>query len=175
MEVYGQVNVSLVVYVDNSLHQMRSQSLRHHFNTIIIKINRKTLNSFKYLKKINKFFEQDGYPKHHPNTVVPEYSCIMHAKYELVRKTIIQNPFKSKYFAWMNVGIFKNVFDSKIFSMHLSPNFIESSVAYSRFSARQLKLTAKEIIFGNKVWVCEGYFIASAQVMFRWPLECSKT
>ena len=115
MEVYGQVNVSLIVYVDNSLHQLRFQSLRHHLNTIIIKINRKDLDSFKYLKKINKIFKQDGYPKHHPNTVVPEYSCIMHAKYELVRKTIIQNPFKSKYFAWMDIGIFRNVVNPNLF------------------------------------------------------------
>ena len=177
MSIFKRINNNLVVYVEDSNYQKYFTLLREHLKTKtkIFMVNRTELQSFKNINKIKKIFKQKGYPQYNPNTIIPEYTCIMHAKYELLRRTIIINPFMSKYIAWIDVGVFRDLVSVKgslfkkepLFTLHIPPNFNESAVAYSRVSPRRPYLSSLDIIFGNSVWVCGCYFISSIHVMFR--------
>lgn len=44
--------------------------------------------SFGLRDAIQQIYSRSGYPKYTPNTVLPEYSCAMHAKYDIMRRSI---------------------------------------------------------------------------------------
>ena len=123
--------------------------------------------------EIARIYAKPGYPKHHPNTVVPEYPAAMHAKYELVQLTIRNNPFRTKYFCWQDIGLFREneQEDSPRFSLTLPIGFQMDSVAYNEVYRRNSKASVKDIISRNMVWVCGCFFIGEATVMFRWTEE----
>jgi hypothetical protein len=131
--------------------------------------------SFGLVPEIARIFKQSDYPKHLPNTVVPTYSAAMHAKYEVLQWAIKQNPFKTRYFCWLDVGLFRDL--SKLrsvnrFSLYLPPYFNTGSVAYQEvYGARNTKATVKDIVYNNMVWVCGCFFIGEAGVMYQWTLE----
>ena len=128
--------------------------------------------SFGLVPKINQIFAKPGYPKHHPNTVVANYSAAMHAKYEVLQLAIEENPFNTRYFCWLDIGLFRDISNSKKqFSMHLPPNFKNDSVAYQQVYTLDPKASPQSIIYNNMVWVCGCFFVAEASVLYRWTLE----
>ena len=51
--------------------------------TLIVKVARNRLWSFGLIPNISTIYSKPGYPRHMPDTVKPEYSAVMHAKYEV--------------------------------------------------------------------------------------------
>jgi len=128
--------------------------------------------SFGLLPNITRIFAKPGYPKHYPNTVVPAYSAAMHAKYEVMQLAILENPFNTRYFCWLDVGLFRNIADSSdSFSLYLPPDLKNNSVGYQRVYGRDTKAIVEAIVRGNMVWVCGCFFIAEATAMFQWTQE----
>lgn len=133
--------------------------------TKIIKLIRKETWAFGFESRITAIFKQPGYPKHLPNTVVPGYSMAMHAKYEVMQRTIRENPFHTKYFSWLDIGLFRELVSvssvadqanqkcSK-FRLTFPNNFSSDSVAYTQVYRRNAALTPKDIVYKNLVWVC---------------------
>ena len=125
--------------------------------------------------EIARIYAKPGYPKHHPNTVVPEYPAAMHAKYELMQLTIRDNPFRTQFFCWLDIGLFRDIasepIDSPRFSLTLPDGFQLDSVAYTEVYSRDTKAPVEDIIKNNMVWVCGCFFIGEATVMFRWTEE----
>ena len=110
------------------------------------------------------------YPKFQPNTVVPEYSCAMHAKYELMIKAIDANYFSTLHFAWIDIGLFRHEDSTKTshFDIGLPPKFNQSLVAYNEVFPR-LEIATSELIFTtNAVWVCGCFFIGQSRQMKLW-------
>lgn len=131
--------------------------------------------SFGLRSKIAHIYAKPGYPKHYPNTVVAGYSVAMHAKYEAMQWTIDDNPFRTRYFCWLDVGLFRDLSgrdeNSTRMSIHLPPGFRNDSVAYTEVFARDKRSSVSTIINNNQVWVCGCFFIAEASVMRRWTDE----
>ena len=171
MRIFSKISNPIVAYFDDQQFYEYFKSLRTSSNrTRIFSVQRKDLWAFSLLPNITKIFSDPNYPKFSPNTVVPEYSCVMHAKYELLLKTIESNPFRTSYFAWIDIGLFRNENASlvKMFHMGLPPKFNKKKIAYNEVWKR-VTLASPDVIFTiNAVWVCGCFFIGYKTEMIKW-------
>ena len=125
----------LVAYTDSEIFKQELQSLRGNLTTItkIFLIERNSSWAFRRKEKIKSIFAIKGYPKHYPNTVVPEYSCAMHAKYDVISRAASENYFHTSYFAWLDVGLFRDeVNNTKNFILGLPMKFNSTTIAVNR-------------------------------------------
>ena len=137
--------------------------------------NRNNTWAFKLLPKIREILKRPGYPKHMPTTVVPEYQSIQHLKYEFVEDVAQRNPFRTKYFAWTDIGLFRHLVSQpqmsvKPFRIYLPPKFDPSKVAYNEV-APMINVTNKDIFYRNLYWVCGCFFIAERRIILQWTKE----
>lgn len=185
MTVFASINNPVIAFwdTDNDLEFFTKvrNSLPSNL-TKLIKVRRSELWAFSLEDRISKIFKQPGYPQHHPNTVNPAYSMAMHAKYELMDIAIRENPFKTKYFCWLDIGLFRDLTSrapidnpakplSPLFRLELPFNFSTDSVAYTQVYPRNTKFTLRQIIYNNEAWVCGCYFVGEGSVLMRWTQE----
>ena len=184
LTVFAQIRNPVVAYFDNGGHAALMRVLRRkHPNTRIIIVDRRTLWSFQEMQpRIAEIFSRKGYPWNPPNTVVSNYSAAMHAKYELMRWTIRDNPFQSTYICWLDVGLFRDlasdsvasaITSNKSFQLALPPRLNSSSIAYTLVyqASHHGPLSAEQIVERNSVWVCGCFFIGRVDVMWHWTTE----
>jgi len=184
LTVFAQIENPVVAYFDNDDHASLMRVLRqNHPKTRIVVVDRKTLWSFREIEPcIAEIFSQKNYPQHPPNTVVSEYSASMHAKYELMRWTIRDNPFQSTYMCWLDVGLFRDLAtdsvsssmnDAKSFRLALPPKLNSSAVAYTLVfpPSSNGPSTAEQVVIDNIVFVCGCFFIGRVDVMWNWTTE----
>ncbi|XP_029635594.1 uncharacterized protein LOC115210944 [Octopus sinensis] len=173
MSIFGNMTNNLIVYTDDKIAYKYFQKLREKFpkeRTKIFLINKKELWSFQIEKNISQIYKQPGYPKHLPNTVVPGYSCAMHAKIELLNRVIRKNYFHTKYFMWLDVGIFRHHSDIK-FKMVIPKSFDDTKVAYSNVNKFNQQVTYKDIIYNNMVWLAGGCNLGKYDVLYKFTQE----
>ena len=147
------------------------------YKTKSVMVDRDELWSFGLFRRTKKIVSNPFYPKHHPNTEVAEYSIAMHAKYELMHKSVISNPFRTGYFCWLDVGYFRDIAEQENqphFSLRLPPSFDINSVAYTKIYSPDKFKTAREIFYDNVLWVGGGFFIGEQTVMLNWAEEYMK-
>lgn len=178
--VFSLIKNPVIFYVEKSsplislIQQFRSKFPERI--TTIYEVERAELWSFKLLPRIAKIYSRAGYPKHLPNTVLPEYSAAMHAKYELMKRAIEINPFDCNYFAWTDVGLFRGLVpianSTKNFRLVLPTELIKSqSIAYSQVYDFQPNLDASTIVINNMVWVGGAYFVGRSDALLHWTAE----
>ena len=112
LQVFAHVDNAMVAYVDGEEEERLFAAARRHLpahRTRIVRLDRARMWSFGLVPRIARIFAQPGYPRHPPNTVVPSYSAAMHAKYEVMEAAVRHNPFSTKYFCWLDVGLFRDV------------------------------------------------------------------
>jgi len=131
--------------------------------------------AFRLQPSIAKIFSRPNYPLFNPNTVVPAYSAAMHAKYEVMETAIRLNPFRTRFFCWLDVGLFRNLAGSgvngSLFSLSLPPKLDTNAVAYSEVKRRISGLSAKDIVVKNEYWVCGCFFVGRIDVLQLWIKE----
>lgn len=180
MKIFSVIETPVILYVDNKTYGSYFKKIRSNFPsnyTQIIQISRKHMWSFGLTERISKIYKKPGYPAFVPNTVIPEYSAAMHAKYEVMQKSIEENPFRTLYFAWLDIGYFRGHAYSKkpqeqnYFSIYIPNGFNQSAVAYNVIKDRVASLRVNDIINTNAVWVGGGFFIGRWDVMLNWTLE----
>lgn len=129
-------------------------------------IKRKDLWAFRMLPNISALFEDPLYPKYHPNTVVPEYSCAQHAKYELLLTSVNNNPFNTALFSWLDIGYFREVVNvSTEFCIQPPPNFDTGRVAMTRINSVDLNQDIETIFYHNVVWVGGGMLLGESVIL----------
>ncbi|XP_020913395.1 uncharacterized protein LOC110251069 [Exaiptasia diaphana] len=172
MQRLAQVKNSMVIYLDDKeimiyLKSIRSAALGSL--TKFVNLNRSDLWSFGMKENISKIYSIPGYPKYYPSTVIPEYTCTMHAKFEVMSHAVRSNFFRTKYFAWMDVGYFRNrSLNDKAFSLGRPPGFDPARIAYTEMYPFNPNLTPKEITLKFITWVSAGFFVGRDDVMLRW-------
>ena len=157
---------------DNSTYELFT-SLREKFpeqHTKLFLINRTDLWSFQIRDNISAIYKQPGYPKHYPNTVLPEYSCAMHAKFELLANVIKRNYYKTRYFMWLDIGLFRDLRGNFEFGLSPPRDFNESKVAYSHVNNFEQQ-TYKKIVYNNKVWVGGASNLGRYDVLYTFTQE----
>ena len=175
MSTFRFIDNPLYMYVDKDKYadifrRVRQNGLRNR--TKIIILDRRKMWSFNLKSNISRIFSNPSYPKFYPNTVNPEYSCAMHAKYEVIKRSAKENFFNTKYFAWIDVGFFREMANMSetnhdSFTIHTPSKFNDTKVAYNEvFSPWRLSL--RQIMRGNKVWVGGGFFLGDVDVIQTW-------
>ena len=175
MDIFSRIENPIVAYFDDKVYfdyfkQLRKKDTIFWEKTLVLEKRKEDLWAFKMLPNISKIFSDPNYPKFLPNTVNPEYSCAMHAKYGLVSKTIEMNPFSTDYYAWIDIGLFRDLDHTKMdmFHIDLPPDFNVSTVAYNQVYPRKKFISPKEIYLSNLVWVCGCFFIGHKEQLTKW-------
>lgn len=184
MTVFAQIRNPVVAYFDSYSHATLMRVIRkQHPKTRIIIVDRNTLWSFRENEpRIAKIFSRHRYPWNPPNTVLSNYSAAMHAKYELMRRTIRDNPFQSAYICWLDLGLFRDLAsgtiaaaltNDKSFRLALPPRLNTSAVAYTLVYPASVygPVSAEQIVKQNTVWVCGCFFIGRVDVVWNWTTE----
>ncbi|GAB1600911.1 uncharacterized protein LOC115210986 [Argonauta hians] len=174
MSVFSNLSNNLIVYTDDKITYKYFQRIRKKFSkerTKIFLINQKDLWSFNIKKNISDIFKQPGYPKYLPNTVVPGYSCAMHAKFELLNRVIRKNYFNTKYFMWLDIGLFRSLQDHSRFKLNVPSDFDETKVAYSFVFDFKKDVNYKDIIYHNMVWIGGACNLGKYDVLYRFTQE----
>jgi Bacterial protein of unknown function (HtrL_YibB) len=131
--------------------------------------------TFRLLPEVERIFAKPDYPEHYPNTVVPGYAVAVQAKYEVTQMSVLENPFKTKYFCWLDMGYFRDIAsvpaNHSTFSLYLPRGFQHDSVAYQEVHDRQKEASIRDIFYRNIDWLAGGFFIAEAQIMCKWTRE----
>lgn len=174
MSHFGRVRNPVVAYFDDSIFASGFNEIRAAASlenrTKIIQVQRNTTWAFSLLPAIKGIVSDPEYPRMPPQDLVPEYACAMHAKYEFMLETVRLNPFQTKYFAWVDIGLFrfekKN--DKRIFSIRLPPGFNSSRIAYNEVYERVTQAPPEAIFLTNAIWLCGCFFIGAASQMIRW-------
>lgn len=161
----------LVVFTDSVKFQKILEKLRSKVSdkTKIILMDRNSSWVFKKINKIRDIYKSQGYPKHFPNTVLPEYACAQHAKYDVIARAAKENFFRTNYLAWLDVGYFRGiVHNHSCFALRKPPNFNESRVAMNLVYNVSLNIPHAKIFRQNIVWVGGGLFLARRDVIIRY-------
>ncbi|XP_046552548.1 uncharacterized protein LOC124262133 [Haliotis rubra] len=179
MKVFGRIRNNLVAYTDSRDVFDLLTGLRRRFPSNITKvflIDRANLWSFSLAQEIRNIYIQPNYPRHHPNTVNENYSCAMHAKFELVNKVLMEELFPTKYFCWLDIGLFRGlVDDTSMFKLQVPNEWDKRKVAYSRVSNFNDKATTESVIKGNQVWVGGAMFLGTPEVLHNYTEDYMNT
>ncbi|KAL5011289.1 hypothetical protein ScPMuIL_009840 [Solemya velum] len=176
-EVFRYIVNPLVIYTDCEVFATLAKRIRQQLDdrTEIILIERNSTWSFNITDRIRKVYSRPGYPSHHPNTVIPEYSSAMHVKYELTAKTARSNPFHTNYFAWLDIGYFRDIVNSKqFFKLDVPFGLKENRVAFNLIENIAPNKTPEEIIRQNLVWVGGGFVIGKADAIMNFEKDYKK-
>ncbi|XP_067668484.1 uncharacterized protein [Haliotis asinina] len=179
MKVFGYIKNRLVAYTDSQDVYDHFVNLRRRFPSNMTKvflIDRYNLWSFSLADKIRSIYKQPNYPEHQPNTVNENYSCAMHAKFELVNRVIAEELFPTKYFCWLDIGLFRSIADEKkTFKLQIPKEWDQRKVAYSALSSFKKEETIAKVIKNNMVWVGGAMFLGTAEVLLNYTEDYMNT
>ena len=175
MKIFAKIHNPVVAFIEDDNDAkvfMKYRSQVPHDLTILERVQRNTTWAFSLLPKIETVLKSGTHPKHLPNTVVPEYQPIQHIKYEYVHKVAKENPFGTKYFAWIDIGLFREIADKdpEPFKLYLPPNIDLTRIAYNEVTPAK-KLTTEQIFKNNLYWVCGCFFIGARPTILKWTKE----
>lgn len=142
------------------------REIRGNQLTNIVIVNRTDMWSFSMLNATEQIFAKPDYPKNYPKSTSPAYVAVMHSKSELLARVIMENPFTSVYFAWMDSGIYRSLPDNATSEFMLTaPRCLhDDSVMIGR--VYRLSDTTIENVMRNGIdWVAGGFFLARADTM----------
>ena len=176
LRVFGGIANRVVAYLeteDDIDYFRKVRSCLPANMTKIIKVDRNKLPSFKLLPKIRKLYSDPLYPKHYPNTVYPEYTATMHAKHDVLERSILEDPFKTPYFAWLDVGLFRKLADKSfpVFKIVPPENFKPDSIGFSRTSLHNPNLSPRTVIYKKLVWMSGSMALAKKEVMLQFSRD----
>ncbi|XP_041359897.1 uncharacterized protein LOC121376156 [Gigantopelta aegis] len=170
MSIFGRLDNPLIIFSDqdNVLEVFRKLRSRYPPNrTKIIKVEKTELWAFSLAPNISEIFRQKDYPAHQPNTINENYSCVMHAKFELMNRVIREKLYATKYISWLDIGLFRAVTHEKhSFLMQIPPDWNENKIAYSEVHEFDPSLTPRDCIFKNLVWVSGAMFMGRPEVLY---------
>lgn len=160
----------LVVYTDckefkELMETLRSDRLN---NTMIYLLNRTELWPFQLVTQMKSVLDQPGYPKYYPNTVIPEYPAAQHSKYAVVAETIRKGVFANPYFAWVDIGYFRDVVERNVdFTLDIPPGFDPGKISVNRVEGLSMNIDPFTIFRKNIVWVGGGIFLGKGEALLQ--------
>ncbi|XP_048583405.1 uncharacterized protein LOC125562987 [Nematostella vectensis] len=167
----GKIRNPMVFFVDEQDNdiQMFLKKVRSKQLTLFKPVKRSDLWAFGFLQPITQMFSLPCFPKIYALTTVPNYACTVLSKFEFVKMAIEENFFKTKYFAWMDAGYWRDTpIDGPYFSMVLPPRFNDSTVAIVEVKPPNTKLTMKDMVWGASIWIAGGFLIGRGDVFTRY-------
>jgi len=85
------------------------------------------------------------------------------------------NPFRTRFFCWLDVGLFRDLSPSGVngscFSLGLPPKLDIDAVAYTEVSRPNSNLSVRQIVSEDRFWVCGCFFVGRIEVLQVWIRE----
>ncbi|XP_059168887.1 uncharacterized protein LOC131950679 [Physella acuta] len=141
--------------------------------TVIVKISRSQLGAFKNLERIQQVYKNSSYSNLPPTMIDANYSCTMSAKYDALILAMALKLVQTKYLAWMDIGLFRNLLEDRMghrnknFTLEIPPDFNNSRVGFTEVAPRHTmeKLSPWDYIKNSYVWLAGGYVMGTHQVI----------
>ncbi|XP_005103430.1 uncharacterized protein LOC101853400 [Aplysia californica] len=176
MRTFGKMVNRVVAYIEDEgdieyFRKVRSCLPASH--TKIIKVRRSELPSFKHLPEIRRIYSQPSYPKRDPDTVFPEYACTMHAKYDVLERSVIMDFYRTPYFAWVDVGLFRQLdgTDHSLFKLVPPEKFNPERVGMSQVMPLDPVHTPEFVMKNSQIWVSGSMVLATKEYMLNFTRE----
>lgn len=179
---YAMIHSPLVFYTDSRDFQKHMQRVRHNLLhlTHFVFVNRSALWSFQQRDKIDAIYKA-GYPKHWPNTVYPDYTCVTHSKFDFLADAIENSYFPSDHTVWMDVGYLRDLLpqvthnkSQPAYVMLPPQDFNSSRVMVGQVGGSDFKIDWKTIFRLNINWVAGGFFLARSTLMLEFVQQYRK-
>ena len=143
--------------------------------TKIFIINRNSTWAFQRRDKIAAIFKTPGYPKHLPNTVVPEYACAQFAKYDVISRAAKENIFQTKYYMWLDIGYFRDRLTTDKCILEKPKDFNDSRIAMNLvYFNRNMSASPQNIFKQNIVWVGGGLVFGERNLVIQYDKQFMK-
>jgi len=176
-----QLNCNLYIITEPRFidFMQSARTSKYHYKTVFKADKLENAMYYKYLPRMREIIESPEYKAKimHPDRVeckLPEYNVIQYSKFGWLLDAIRENPFKSNYFFWMDIGI------SRFFeNMDLSVEYPRSHIidklllpeCEDKFIIQQRHDLLKFPIDNNFIWrsdnlVKGGIFGGSIQVIY---------
>ncbi|XP_013393577.1 uncharacterized protein LOC106161228 [Lingula anatina] len=139
------------------------RSYQPSLQTDVIIMNINDSWAFGLRPRIQAIFNQDGYPKYHPQTINANYSVAMHAKYEVMADAIKSGRVRTTHVCWMDFGIWRNE-EGEGFEVGIPNDVIDGQVAYTEIEANS-NPTPRNIVYLDMVWVVGAFFIGRVEAV----------
>ena len=145
-------------------------SLSSTTQTLIRVIERKNLWVFSLLNTTEAVCQRgDSICDRH---ISAEYPLAMHVKYELLYRTILTNPYRTKYFAWVDIGYYRKYLNkTEHFIIELPKGFEKDKIAYGDVSRLWGSANNREQLSKDEKRIAGGFFIGMLEPLLRWSVE----
>nr|KAI8769347.1 hypothetical protein BgiMline_001370 [Biomphalaria glabrata] len=164
---WGKLNNRVIAFFDDDDFIEQFRLKRAHLPesfTKIVKISRDQLPAFQQKKRVEEIIQNPSFSISYP----PDYTCTMNAKYDALQMAVNMEDIKTKYIAWMDIGLFRRLQkDDPPFTLKVPADFNSSKLGFSEVTSRKWlsTLTPKEIYKQNIVWVAGGFVLGVKQVI----------
>ena len=154
----------LIIYTDCKLfYKFINSKCISNSSTKILLIEKNSSWAFQNERKIKTIISIKNYPKFVPNTINSAYICSQHAKYDVITRATRLNPYNTKYFAWIDLGYFRNRTTKHRFC--LPQNFNKTRIAVNQVFEGNMSTQPDRIFKENLVWVGGGLFLGQKTVI----------
>lgn len=159
------LDANLVVYCEEkykaSLEALRPQHLKHKTKYIICEFDDFPLN--KYRSKINE--NRKKVPSADPRNTASYYLFCM-ARYEMLKRTIKDNPFESSHFGWINICIERYGYRNIIALQDVMNEYRDKfSTCYIDYIPKTLVNNLPEYFKWGRCSLCSGFFTGNKYYM----------
>lgn len=168
----------VIFYTDNRTYADFFVALRKNASllTEVVHLNRSELWAFQIIPKISKIYSTPGYPRHYPNTFIPEYTSLTHSKQQVLDSAARKKVFDTDFYCWLDAGYFRDIVHrEKKFWLEVPDDFDKSRIGVTRVYYTDLERTsARTIILGNLNWIGGGLFLGTPEVISRFHDQYKK-
>lgn len=168
---FGHVNNPLVVYTDSDAFVQHVLRVRFHLLacTRVVKVPRDLIWPFRARSKVAEVYAHPGYPKHFPNTVNPDYTCAIHAKFAVMRNAILNGYFPNEYYVWVDASGFRDldIAADESFSLNTPSDLDPTRVMFSQVTYPDFRTTPTNIFHDSIVWVAGDAFVGKRDVVLQ--------
>jgi len=160
----------VVAYFDDKIMMEHFLKVRKEckYPTKVLLLDRSQLWGFKIEPQIARIYVDPSYPKKFPN-FHSLYNCANHVKYDLMPFTHHINPFATEFFAWLDLGYFRDMPAGlpSYYNFQLTvPQDLDTlKVAYTEVSDRNDQLPISDIFRNCYFWVAGGMFIGRGELL----------
>ena len=101
----------------------------------------------------------------------------MHAKYDVLERSILDDHFQTPYYAWLDIGLFRNLDDLyfPVFKMVPPKDFKPERISFSQVFFHNPYQLPTTIVYEAKTWVSGSMALGKkevrSQVMFAYNLN----
>ena len=166
MKIFGRIENPVIAFMNDKNDIARFNKIRKEVSGAKSKVEQVTKQSiwgFDFASNITTILGRKEYKQMKKPA---GYLSVLHSKYDFVATALKYNYFKTKYYCWLDMDLFKDIVNivKTPFSLYVPNDFNQSRIAYSEESPRD-NSSIPVIFLESKSWVSGSAFMGRASVM----------